>query len=207
MLKIEPVAEANADGKVAQTYERLHDLLGDGPLPEPFLYMGAVEAFLRDFYMNSKKFVFSDGKLDVRTKSAIALVTSLHAHSQPWVDVFKQRCLDAGWSDTEVAEIVAIATTNYMYNTFFKFRSLGGTDRFEGLPVGLRAHTFSGTSLDDKLVELLNLVISDLNACGPCVSGHVSKAEQLGLSHEAMLEAIQCAATVYAGAQFTNAAM
>ncbi|MBB01635.1 hypothetical protein GYB59_13410 [bacterium] len=207
MLKLPPVSEAAAEGKVAQTYERLHDLLGEAPLPEPFLYMGAVEPFLRDFYMNSKKFVFSDGKLDARTKAAIALVTALHAHCQPWVDVFKQRCLDAGWSETELAEITAISTTNYMYNTFFKFRSLGGTDRFEGLPVGLRAHTFSGTSLDDKLVELLNLVISDLNACGPCVSGHVSKAEQLGLSHEAMLEAIQCAATVYAGAQFTNAAM
>lgn len=207
MLKLPPVSEAAAEGKVAQTYERLHDLLGEAPLPEPFLYMGAVEPFLRDFYMNSKKFVFSDGKLDARTKAAIALITALHSHCQPWVDVFKQRCLDAGWSETELAEIVAISTTNYMYNTFFKFRSLGGTDRFEGLPVGLRAHTFSGTSLDDKLVELLNLVISDLNACGPCVSGHVAKAEQLGLSHEAMLEAIQCAATVYAGAQFTNAAM
>lgn len=207
MLKLQPVSEAAAEGKVAQTYERLHDLLGEAPLPEPFLYMGAVEPFLRDFYMNSKKFVFSDGKIDVRTKAAIALVTALHSHCQPWVDVFKQRCLDAGWSESELAEIAAISTTNYMYNTFFKFRTLGGTDRFEGLPVGLRAHTFSGTSLDDTLVELIDLVISDLNACGPCVSGHVAKAEQLGLSHEAMLEAIQCAATVYAGAQFTNAAM
>ncbi|MEZ5949921.1 MAG: carboxymuconolactone decarboxylase family protein [Planctomycetaceae bacterium] len=105
----------------------------------------------------------------------------------------------AGWSETQIAEIVAVASTNYMYNTFFKFRVLGGTDRFEGFPVGLRAHTFSGTSLEESTVEVINLAISDINACGPCVSGHVAKAEQLGLSHEAMLEAIQCAATVYAG--------
>ncbi|MCA8983236.1 MAG: carboxymuconolactone decarboxylase family protein [Planctomycetaceae bacterium] len=207
MLKIQPVPETSADGKVAQTYERLHDLLGPDPLPEPFLYLGSVEAFLRDFYMNFKKFVWSEGKLDVRNKGAVALATAVHAESQPWADFFKQRCLALGWSETQIAEIVAVASTNYMYNTFFKFRVLGGTDRFEGFPVGLRAHTFSGTSLEESTVEVINLAISDINACGPCVSGHVAKAEQLGLSHEAMLEAIQCAATVYAGAKFTNATM
>ena len=207
MLGIQPVTEEAADGKVAQTYERLHELLGPAPLPEPFLYMGAVEAFLKDYYMNFKKFVYSDGKLDARHKAAVALATAIHAKSKPWVAYFWKRCQELDWNETHIAEIVAVASTNYMYNTFFKFRTLGGTDRFEGFPVGLRAHTFSGTSLEDRTVELINLAISDINACAPCVSGHVTKAEQLGLTHEAMLEAIQCAATVYAGAQFTNAVM
>lgn len=206
MLKLQPVPEDKADGKVGQTYERLHDLLGPDPLPEPFLIMGNVEAFLRDYYMNFKKFVYSAGKLDEKSKAAIALVTAIHAHSEVWFQYFRQRCLDLGWEESQLAELAAISTTNYMYNTFFKFRELSGTDKFEGLPVGLRAHTFHGTSLDDKMVELINLVISDLNACKPCVSGHVAKAENLGLSSEEMLEAIQCAATVYAGAQFISAA-
>ena len=47
---------------------------------------------------------------------------------------------------------------------------------------GLRS--FSGTSLDDKTVELINLVISDINACKPCTSGHVDKGRQLGLSDD-----------------------
>lgn len=207
MSAIRPVTEAEAEGQVLQTYERLHELLGSDPLPEPFLYMGAVEAFLRDYYMNFKKFVYSAGKLDAKHKAAIGLVTATHAKSKPWIEYFRARCLLLEWTETQIAELLAVSCTNYMYNTFFKFRTLSGTDRFEGLPVGLRAHTFSGTSLDDKTVELVNLVISDINACGPCVSGHVSKAEQLGLTHEVMLEAIQCASTVYAGAQFTNAAM
>jgi lipoyl-dependent peroxiredoxin subunit D len=74
------------------------------------------------------------------------------------------------------------------------------------MSVGLRAHTFAGTSLDEKTVELINIAISDLAACRPCTSGHVTKARQLGLSDEAILEAIQCAATVLAGVQFLKAA-
>ncbi len=205
LLAMQMVQEADADGRVAQTYERLHELLGPDPLPEPFLYLGTVEAFLRDYYMNYKKFVHSPGKLEPRVKGAIALATAAHAGSSLWTEFFRDRCRALEWTDEQLAEVLAVASTNYMYNTFFKFRSLSGTDRFEGLPVGLRAHTFSGTSLDDSTIELINLAISDLNGCGPCVSGHVTKSEQLGISHEAMLEAIQCAATVFAGAQFTNA--
>ena len=66
--------------------------------------------------------------------------------------------------------------------------------------------TFAGTSLEESLVELINIAISDLNACKPCTSGHVEKAAKLGLSKEQMLETIQCASTIYAGAQFLNAA-
>jgi glutamate dehydrogenase len=74
------------------------------------------------------------------------------------------------------------------------------------MSVGLRAHTFGGTSLDEKTVELINVAISDLAACRPCTSGHVTKARQLGLSDEAILEAVQCTATMMAGVQFLKAA-
>jgi alkyl hydroperoxide reductase subunit D len=70
--------------------------------------------------------------------------------------------------------------------------------------VGLRAHVFTGTSLDEKTVELLNIAISDINACKPCTSGHVDKARSLGLTDAQLLECIQCTATVFAGAQFEN---
>ena len=66
--------------------------------------------------------------------------------------------------------------------------------------------TFTGTSLDEKTVELINLVISDINACKTCTSAHVDKGRQLGLSDDALLEAIQCAAVVQSGVQFLKAA-
>ena len=70
------------------------------------------------------------------------------------------------------------------------------------MPVGLRAHTFQGTSLDDTTVELINLTLSDINGCKPCTSGHVAKARDLNVSPEAIYEAVQCAATIMSGIQF-----
>lgn len=200
LLTNQPLSEA-----AQKILERVKDMFGEQDVPPFFETMGCVEAFLKDFYMNFKKFVYSEGKLTLAQKSAIALATASHAKNKDLMDYFAGFAKQQGHSDQVLLEILAIASTNYMYNTFFKFKDLSGTDRFDGMGVGLRAHTFAGTSLDDSMVELINLAISDLNACEPCTSGHVLKADKLGLSHEQMLEAIQCAATVYAGAQFLNA--
>jgi lipoyl-dependent peroxiredoxin subunit D len=206
MPRIAPLAEADADDQIAKTYGRLKELLGTDELPPMFLPMGRVEPFLRDFFMNFKKFVWSDGHIDLPAKAAVALAVAAHAKCDAWTDFYAERVKALGGDDQRVADILAVASTNYMYNTFFKFRDLSGSSLFDGMGVGLRAHTFSNTSLDEKTVELINIAISDINACRPCTGGHVESAGHLGLSHEALLETIQCAATVYAGCQFTIAA-
>jgi alkyl hydroperoxide reductase subunit D len=202
MARIQPVPLAEAADKTAQTYERLAELFGDEPLPTPFLLYGRVPAFLQDFYMNFKKFCLTEGKLDLPTKMLVGLAVAGNAGSEPWADFFATRAQAAGASEQTLADVAAVAATCSMYNVFFKFRDLSGSELFSGLPVGLRAHTFAGTSLDDRLVELINIAISDINGCKPCTEGHVAKARQLGLSDEALLECVQVAATLTAGMQF-----
>ena len=201
---LSPIDPENASEDAAKLLDRVRDMLDGEDLPEPFLVYAHVEPFLKDFYMNFKKFVYTDGAIDAKTRSAIALAVAAHAKSKDWGEYFRSRCSKLGFSDQQIAEILAIASTNYMYNTFFKFRDISGTDLFDGMGVGLRAHTFTNTSLGDELVELINVAVSDLNACQPCTAGHVEKAKKLGLSGEQILESIKCAATVYAGAQFLN---
>ncbi|MEX0703057.1 MAG: carboxymuconolactone decarboxylase family protein [Planctomycetales bacterium] len=206
MPRIPPVSEADARDKVAETYGRVREMLGTDRIPGPFLVYGNVEAFLRDFYMNFKKFVHGAGKLDEKGRAVVGLAVSANAACGMWYEFFADRLRALGSMEGELHDIVAVASTNAMYNTFFKFRDIAGSDLFEGLPVGLRAHTFSGTSLDDQTVELINIVISDLNACKPCVAGHVKKARDLGVADEAILEAVQCAATLQSGIRFLEAA-
>jgi lipoyl-dependent peroxiredoxin subunit D len=206
MPLVSPLPESDVtDEKTARTYERIKELLKADAVPEVFQIYGRVPAFLQDFYMNFKKFVHGEGQLDARNRTIIALAVSALMESEVWTKHFIDEAKRFEIGEEAVAEILAVASTNSMYNTFFKFRSIAGSDAFEGLPVGLRAHTFSGTSLDDATVELINIVISDLNACKPCVSGHVDKAKKLGLSNEAILEAVQCAAVMMAGIQFLKA--
>jgi alkyl hydroperoxide reductase subunit D len=136
----------------------------------------------------------------------VALAVAAQLKSEVWADFYADRVKSLGGDDQRVADILAVAATNSMYNTFFKFRDLSGSSLFEGMGVGLRAHTFANTSLDEQTVELINIAISDINGCKPCTSGHVDAAAKLGLTNEALLETIQCAATVCAGCQFTSAA-
>lgn len=207
MSRLAPIPVQSASEGVAQQYARIQEMFGEDAIPEPFLVYGNVEPFLRDFYMNFKKFVYTDGALSAKTKSAIGLAVAAHGKCGPWLDFFSARCQSLGFSTAQVAEILAVSATNYMYNTFFKFRDLSGSSVFEGMGVGLRAHTLTNTSLEHQTVELLAIAISDMNSCKPCTSGHVSKGREIGLSSEQMLEAIQCAATMYAGVQFLNAAL
>jgi alkyl hydroperoxide reductase subunit D len=206
MAAIALLTEAEATDKIEQTYGRIKELLGVDSVPEPFLLYGRVPAFLQDFFMNSKRFIFSDGKLSAKTKGLIALVVAAKERCPVWVDWLTGYCDRLGWSEQERLDALAVAGACAMYNTFFKFRDLAGRDIFQGMSVGLRAHTFSGTSLDELTVELINIAVSDLNSCHACVSGHVSKGIELGAGEESILEAIQCAATMYSGTTFHAAA-
>jgi lipoyl-dependent peroxiredoxin subunit D len=196
------VTPETAGDKAAQTLERLKDLFGDQPIPQPFFLYGAVPAFLQDFYMNFKKFCATEGKLDLAMKSRLGLAVAGHFGCAPWAEYFADRLRQQGADHQQLADIAAVASSCAMYNAFFKFRDLSGSALFSGMAVGLRAHTFAGTSLDDKTVELINVAISDLNGCKPCTEGHVTKARELGVSDDALLEAIQLTATIAAGCQF-----
>lgn len=204
MLHIAPLTDPESHDDVAQTFGRIKEMFGDQPVPHPFYLYAHVPPFLQDFYMNFKKFVHQPGKLDIETKTRIALAVSLFGKCSPWVDYFRSRLIELGGTAEQALEIAALVATSTTYNTFFKFRHLSGTGIFDGMPVALRAHTFQKTSFDEKFVELLNVVISNLNICQPCTSAHVKKAQELGFGDEAILEAIQCAATVSAGVSFLN---
>ena len=206
MSLIPLLPESEATDKVAQTYGRIKELLGSPNVPEPFQAYGRVPAFLQDFYMNFKKFVWNEGALDLRTKATLALAVSSATRCKPWTVFFIGRCRQLELGEQYVADTVAVAATCAMYNVFFKFRDISGSDLFNGMSVGLRAHTFANTSLDERMVELINIAVSDINGCKPCTAGHVEKARQLKVSDDAILETVQCAATVAAGTAFLNAA-
>lgn len=202
MTLVSPVAESDAVDKAAQAYTRIKEVLGVEEIPEVFGYMANVPPFVHDFFMNFRKFVMSAGKLDDKAKLLIAVAVAGQAGSQTWMKFLKEFADSKDVSETEIVEALAIGSTNSMYNVLFKFRDIAGVDVFEGMPVGLRAHTFQSTSLSDETVELINLALSDINACKPCTSAHVAKARKVGVSDEAIYEAIQCAATMIAGTQF-----
>lgn len=202
MAFVQPISAEVAGEKAGQVYERIREVLQVQEIPEIFQYFANVPAFLQDFFMNFRKFVLGAGKLDEKRKLLIAVAVAGQAGSSRWLDYLSTFCESRGVTREELADVLAVGATNSMYNVLFKFRDISGTDVFGGMSIGLRAHTFQGTSLDEVTVELVNLTLSDLNACKPCTAAHVMKARQLGVADEAIYEAIQCGATMVAGTQF-----
>lgn len=202
MLNLTPVAESDAIDKAAQAFKRIKEVMQVEEVPEIFRYMANVPTFVHDFFMNFRKTVLGEGQLDERRRLLIALAVAGQSGSAVWVEFLSNLAAAKEISNQEIADAMAVASSNSMYNVLFKFRDIAGTDIFEGMPVGLRAHTFQGTSLDETTVELINLTLSDINGCKPCTSGHVAKARDLNVSPETIYEAIQCAATMMSGIQF-----
>ena len=202
MLPLTPVTDAEAEGKAAQAFQRIRDVLEVDDVPELFRLMANVPVFVHDFFMNFRRTVLGSGQLDERRRLLVALAVAGQCGSSDWIDFLRNRAAAQDISDAVIADVLAVAGTNGMYNVLFKFRDLAGSDVFEGMPIGLRAHTFQGTSLDEQTVELINLALSTINGCRPCTSGHVAKARELQLSPEAVYEAVQCAATMMSGILF-----
>lgn len=86
MSCIPPLPESETEGKFERTCGRIKEMLEADTVPKPFLAYGRVEAFLQDFYMNFKKFVYKDGALDAKTKAILGLAVSSHFDCTVWLD-------------------------------------------------------------------------------------------------------------------------
>lgn len=194
-----PLSPEAAPESTRSIYERIKETIGNGQVSVGFQMMGNVEPFLQDSYLNYRKFVKDGaGKLDAKQREAIVLASSSAMNCIHCVRAHAKDALAVGWTDKEVAEILAVTATCAMYNTYYKFQSLSGDPAFEHLAPGLRAHTFQKTSLGEALVELICIVVSNINTCAKCTSGHVQAALQAGLTHEHIDEALKISAVMAA---------
>ena len=203
---LQPLAAADLGEKAAETLARVRELFGAEPIPEPFFVYARNPAFLHDFYMNLKRFVLTPGKLQLKSKLLIAYCAAVVLDCRTWRDVFAARLESVGATEAEIAGAASVAATCAMYNVLFKFRDMAGSDAFRGMPVCLRGFALAGSGLDEKTVETINVAVSDLNGCKPCTAGHVARALEIGVSEEALYEAVQAAAAVASGAVFLRAA-
>ncbi len=194
-----PIAPDKASEAIQSIYERIKETIGNGQVPVGYQMMAHSEAYLSDSYNNYKKFVHhqNPGKLlDGKQRAALALATSSAMNCVHCVRAHAKDVVAAGWTEVQAAEILAVTATCTMYNTYFKFKDLAGDPAFEHLSPGLRAFTFQKTSLEETIVELINVVVSNINNCKKCTASHVARLLELGVTHETIDEAIKVSATM-----------
>jgi len=199
-----PIKPEDANDGVQKTYNRIKETFGEGEVPTGFQMMAQCEPLLADSYMNYRKFVVDgDGLLDDKQRKAIALATVSAMNCVHCVRSHSKEAVAKGiMNEQEVQDVLGVTATCAMYNTYYKFKDMAGDDKFEAMTPGLRAHAFQRTTLDDATVELINIVVSNINGCLKCTSGHVAKSLQLGLTHEQIDSAMKISATMSAIATF-----
>ncbi len=207
MSLLPPLSPEEAPEPTKALYQRITETIGGGEkLPGGFLLMGHVESFLQDSYMNYRKFVVDGaGQLDEKTRHALVLATVSAMNCKACIEAHGRACQKHGWSQQEVAEILAITATCTMYNLFYKFKDLVEDANLEGRSVGLRAHAFQKVSLPQSLVELINIVVSNISGCKRCTAGHTRKALDLGMTHDQIDEALKVSAVMASFATFHRA--
>jgi alkyl hydroperoxide reductase subunit D len=185
--------------------DRVNELFQGSVVPYPFMEFQKVPAFLADFHMNFRRFVWDDGYLDPKTKSLIALAVIVHLQSKAWASWFENVRLPAlGVAPEAGNDVRALVATCSMHNAYFKGLDFSGIT-LVGKTHGLRSHTPFHTCLDTTTAELISVVISMLNGCHRCTNGHVTSALGAGVTDPMIQEAFQCAATMVAGVSFLNA--
>jgi len=192
------LAPEDAPESLQKIYSRIAETIGDGKVPPGYQMMGNVESLCQDSYMNYRKFIHDGaGQLDDKQRKAIVLATSSAMNCAHCVRHHAKSAVASGvLSEQEVAEVLAVTATCAMYNTYYRFKDLAGDSAFEAKTPGLRAHAFQKTSLGQELTELINVVVSNINVCHKCTSGHVKKALELGFTHDQIDEAIKISATM-----------
>jgi alkyl hydroperoxide reductase subunit D len=191
-----PVTEAlppdQAPEATRQVFEKIKQAEGKDQVPIEFQMMGHVPAFAGDAFANQQKYL-NDGNtvLTLAQREALALATSSANDCKSCVRAHVKACQDAGWSETEVAEILAVAANAAMYNTFYKFQHGVSDEALSQTKPMLRAHTWRNTSLDDGLVELIAVIVSVINSCDYCIDAHTQKALDAGVPREQLQEAMR----------------
>jgi alkyl hydroperoxide reductase subunit D len=194
-----PLNPGDAPSESQSTLEQVKGENGNGEVPTEYQMMAHVPAFLGDAHANRQKYVDHGSEaLTHPHREALALATSVANNCKSCTRAHAQACEQAGWSEAEVAEIVAVASTGAMYNFFYKYRDAVSDEHLKGIKPMLRAHTWRGTSLDTVLVELIATIVSVVNSCHHCIDAHTNKALEAGATHEQIEAAIRLAAAMTA---------
>lgn len=172
--------------------DMLKELFAGYPIPEPFKVYERVPAFWMDFYRNFSRFVWRDGYLNASDKIVIAFAVSAHLRCDWWTPYLKRALLSLGYTEADLAEVLAISATCSLSNTFHRLQ----VGQVAG-PRLLRMHTLAETPIS----HLVCMAISNLNGCQVCTAGHAEAVRGVH-GQLAVTEAIQCAATMVAGCGF-----
>lgn len=196
---VKPWEGCETTEKARRALDRLAEAFAVADVPEGLVELAGSEPGIHDLYMNLKR-QLEEGRLGRLEKLLVAVGVASAAGSGPAVRFLGAAAREAGVAPQQVLDAISVAAVCTLFNGYYKFRHMAGED-FESFRAPFNANAFLKSSLTTAQTELVCVAVSALNGCHACVTGHISKARQYGVTDEQIDEAIKASATAQALAQ------
>ena len=192
-----PIAESDAQGPVAELYDRVR-ARRDGRVFGEYRMMARAPQLADDAMdMQDEHLHADDDILDAKTREAIALAASVANGCAECAKSHAHRAKKLGWSDDDVTAIIGLTAECSMLNAYHRHREIDASldlSADSGLPHSL----IRNPPVDPLTSELILTVVSGLNACPACSKYHANAARKLGATDEQLREAVRVGAAMTA---------
>ena len=166
----------------------------------------ALPAYARDTKLNLSS-VITTSKLPEQQLWGTVVATAMASRSAVVIRELVEEA-KGHLTDEAMTAAKAAASVMAMNNIYYRTMHLIGDEEYANLPARLRMQVIANPGVDKTDFELWCLVVSAINHCPACVSGHEKSLREKGVSAETILAAVRLAAVVngLAGVLDTTAA-
>ena len=152
---------------------------------------------LSDIKLNFTSVMGSNNFTSKKESYLLALSVAINEKHTALMQAFEQAAINAGATETEIAETHACVSVMVTNNIFYRFRHfMHGTEFYQNHPAGMRMSVMMNPVLGKEFLELMSLVLSAVNGCERCVTSHEASVKQHGASEPRIYDAIRLAAVI-----------
>ncbi len=152
---------------------------------------------LSDIKLNFTSVMGSNNFTSKKESYLLALSVAINEKRTALMQAFEQAAINAGATETEIAETHACVSVMVTNNIFYRFRHfMHGTEFYQNHPAGMRMSVMMNPVLGKEFFELMSLVLSAVNGCERCVTSHEASVKQHGASEPRIYDAIRLAAVI-----------
>lgn len=202
MPALKLIADADAQGKVAELYERIRGRMQT--IPNAYRAMAGAPGFLSDMLDNHAK-IMADGAVDRKTKELIALAISAVTGCEYCAAAHAAVARRMGIPEQQLVEAVGLAAIMSGHNHVQKLKDFSADEELKTLRTGTAESLMKEKSLTDLQMELIFLAVSSINGCPTCIKYHTGKARKVGATTEQLQETAAVLALLSASTTFIKA--
>lgn len=170
--------------------------ISDGAFISLDAYVKGDYKYIRDLRINLKNVLESPSLGSKKNAYLLALAVAVNERSTPLIAAFTEQARKHGASESEIAEMHAIASLLATNNVLYRFRHFSENKVYEQMPAGIKMTIMARPVTPKVFFELVSLAISAVNGCEACVNSHEKSVREHGGSQEMIFDAIRLAAVV-----------